>query len=65
MTDTDTEVPFEASEADVIEQRQAIIDDGEFGLPADLPLADADPADALDQLLAVPFDDDDWPSPSR
>lgn len=62
----DTEIPLDANEADVVEQRQTISDDGDVALPDELPLADADPADLLDQHLSVPIDDEDWPtSPIR
>lgn len=57
----ETELRLDANEADVAEQRQPIIDD-EVGLPDQLPLTDADPADALDQHLTVPIDDDEWPA---
>lgn len=56
------EIPFEVNEADIVEQRQPIGDDDNVELPLELPLTDADPADALDQHLAVPLDDDDWPA---
>ena len=59
----DAEIPFEANEADVVEQRQPVLDDGDMALPDELPLADVDPADALDQHLTVPIDDDDWADP--
>lgn len=59
----DTDRPFDADEADVIEQHQAVVgDDEDFALPDDLPLGDADPADALDQRVAVAVDDDEWPT---
>ena len=58
----DSELPLEADEADALDQRRpAFDDDSEPVLPAELPLTDADAADALDQHLTVPLDDDDWP----
>ena len=59
----DTDRPFDADEADVIEQHQPVdIDDEDFVLPDELPLNDADVADALDQRAPVAVDDDDWPA---
>lgn len=52
------DLPLDASEADYIEQHQPVVDDEETELPDELPLLDADPADAIDQLRAVPLDDD-------
>lgn len=57
----DREFPLDANEADVVGQRQPVIDDDDVDLPDALPLVDADPADALDQHLSVPIDDEDWP----
>lgn len=58
----DADIPFEANAADIVEQHQPIIDDGDSALPEELPLADVNPADALDQHLAVPIDEDEWPA---
>jgi hypothetical protein len=56
---TDAELRPETPEADALEQRRpAAGADTEAGEPASLP-ADAAEADALDQLSAVPFDDED------
>ncbi len=62
----DTDLPFDANEADVVEQHRPVTHhldpDDEAGLPNELAPVDADPADALDQYLTIPDDDDDnWP----
>ncbi|MGB3733752.1 MAG: hypothetical protein WA964_02260 [Ilumatobacter sp.] len=56
---TDTDIPLDANEADVAEQRRSLLDD-DMALPDELPLIDANPADVLDQHLTVPIDDDEW-----
>jgi hypothetical protein len=58
----DTDRPFDANQADVVEQQQPVVDDADTGLPANLALVDVDPADALDQYLTVPLDEEDWPA---
>lgn len=61
----DTDLPFDANEADVVDQHRPVADrlelDDEAGLPDELPPVDADPADALDQYLTIPDEDDNWP----
>lgn len=61
----DTDLPFDANEADVVEQHRPVTDrlepDADAGLPDELPPVDADPADALDQYRTIPDDDDNWP----
>lgn len=59
----DTDLPFDANEADVVEQHRPVADgfDPDIGLPNELSAVDVDPADALDQHLTIPDDDDDWP----
>jgi len=57
-----TDLPLDANEADVLEQRQSIVDDDAIELPDELARLDADTADVLDQHLTVPLDDDEWPS---
>ena len=59
----DGDIPFDANEADVVEQHQPVTDrlEPDAGLPDELPTVDADPADALDQYRTIPDDDDNWP----
>lgn len=56
------DLPLDANEADALEQRHPIIDDGTIDLPDEIARLDADPADVLDQHLTVPLDDDEWPT---
>ncbi len=55
---------LEANEADVVEQQFVVADEDETP-PEEPPLVEppieADPADAVDQHIPVPVDDDDYP----
>ncbi len=53
--------PIDVPEADRAEQEQPILDEAAgIGLPAGIP-DDVDAADAVDQQVAVPLDEDDAP----
>jgi hypothetical protein len=56
---------YEAPEADAAEQSLPVDEeqendaDGELLVPEELPV-EADPADAIDQVVPVPLDDDEY-----
>jgi len=56
-----SEIPVEANEADLVEQRLGVDDDlVEATDPGSTPF-EADEADAFEQQLSVPIQDDDYP----
>jgi hypothetical protein len=53
------QAPFDANEADAVEQRRPVREDTGNDLPRQIPL-DANEADAVEQRRSVQLDDDDY-----
>ncbi len=56
-----SEIPAEANEADLIEQRLELDGDAVETPDSGASLLEANEADALEQQLSVPIQDDDYP----